>query len=116
MKAKVDLDGTVHTVEIPDGYRRVWRGAVLLGDLYLNCVLAADGIYQWEPMDAESCQPRRGNYYTHADGYACVVRRGESSPDKPCERCECRPVRFGCRYCIGCIYRVVKSQGKAVQS
>jgi hypothetical protein len=94
-------------VELPDGYYRVWSGALKPGDLYLNDFLARDGITTWEPVTyfpAER-EARFGRPYSSANWYLCVIRRGE--PVVPaCERCGVEP-RFNrlrdCRSCAAIV-------------
>ena len=91
-------------VELPDGYRRVWVGAVLPGDLYLDVQQAKEGAVRWVYVT----KPAPGAHW-----YACLIRRGLAS-DPPCERCEVEARRFGLRYCRTCI-RVLRQSRKEIQ-
>ena len=81
-------------VDIPEGWRRVWRGRVKPGDLYLNALLFnCDGITEWRPVT---------DLDENATRYQCLIRQGTPGPDKTCERCGAWRARTGWRFCEWC--------------
>jgi hypothetical protein len=82
-------------VELPVGWRRVWRGAVLPSDLCLNMRrFRYDRLVQWQRPPT----PTIGNLT--AERFDCIIRCGEPV-DKACERCAAAPA-FEKRYCQLC--------------
>jgi hypothetical protein len=100
---KVRLNEVILDVQLPEGCRRVWTGALCPGDMYLHCGKALDGLTEWLPVDLPTAsEVRRGDPYSAAHWYALVIRRGTDSPQKACERCEVEPALVGYRFCRGC--------------
>ena len=95
------LDWNPIKVELPDGYYRVWSGALKPGDLYLNMVLIRDGITQWEPCDEIPMRPIPGSQLSYRQIPGCIVRHG-TPVDKTCERCQAEPAVQGERFCDYC--------------
>lgn len=92
-------------VELPEGWRRVWRGAVKPGDRWLNrLVLLHDGIAAWEDVELPLDTFDRKN---GADSFCCLIRRGDGDVDLPCERCEFRVREVGKRFCWKCCDLVI---------
>lgn len=106
---KVKVLDRICDVTLPDGWRRVWDGALVPGDKYLHMLLFLDGITHWEPVvDFPTYrQMKDGAPYSSARWYACLIRRGHPV-DEACEECEVEPKRFGHRYCEECCYEVAK--------
>lgn len=106
MFIKVLLDGMVPrpeniiTVELPEGYRRVWLGAICPGDLYLNRFAATAGVIEWRPVEYSP-------YYPTADYYVCLIRRGKDDPVGTCERCEVHPKKSRHRFCQACCDHII---------
>lgn len=95
-------------VPLPEGYRRVYRGALVEGDLFLHLGHIDQGRVVWEPVVLPTrAAVRREQPYSTAGWYACVIRRGEPV-DEPCERCRVAPREDGCRYCVTCRREVKK--------
>jgi hypothetical protein len=90
-------------VELPEGYYRVWSGALKPGDLYLNDFLAQDGIVFWEPVTyfPTEQEARLGRRWSSAKWYVCLIRRGEPAV-LPCERCGVHPRAHRLRFCRAC--------------
>lgn len=103
----------VIVVDVPDGWHRVWRGALKPDDLYLQRMLALDGIVTWVPMGESD---ERGPTYQNAEVFTCVIRIGEQSVDHPCERCEVRHRERGNRFCWYCCRAVILEQRKQTQT
>ena len=103
----------VWEVELPAGYRRVWRGALKPGDLHLHCTASSPGAAVWVPVRLPSPEEvRRDDPYSKADWIACVIRPGEGEVDRTCERCQVEGVRRSCdRYCEDCV-PIVVAQGR----
>lgn len=101
-----DPAARIETVELPDGFYRVYRGSIKPGDLYLNAVLFCDdGIESWSEVEP-ACF---GDWlYGQADAYLCLIRRG-SPVDEPCERCEVEARKIGYRFCGMCCHEVVRN-------
>ncbi len=95
-------------VELPDGYRRVFRGALKPGDLFLNARLAPD-VIQWEPLKKlpSMSDAMRDEINSTAKWFACLIRCDGGEVDIPCERCEVEPRRGKNRFCTGCCYDIV---------
>jgi len=94
-------------VEFPDGYRRVFFGALCPGDLYLNCVLISDGIVKWEiPEMPSDREVRKHAPNSTAEWFACLVRRG-SEVTPVCERCKVKPRAGRNRFCVECCMDVI---------
>jgi len=109
------LDGTafhpkarIVEVEFPEGYRRVFFGALCPGDIYLNCVLINDGIVVWEHLDKFPTyeEMRKHAPNSSAEWFACLIRRG-SDVTPVCERCEVKPRAGRNRFCVGCCMDVI---------
>lgn len=103
MKVKVKGRNQIHEVELPEGFRRVFRGTLCPGDLFLNVLLIEDGITQFEPVEEEHIGKNHNSIGNGAEWYGLIIRRGDSCPDKTCERCEVEPARTGYRFCWYCI-------------
>ena len=107
MKAVVDI-GTIWEpeltieVDIPPGWRRVFRGIVLTGDRYLHVHEAEAGRELWVEITE---QPRPPS--DQAQLWSCLIRRGEPV-DEACERCRKEPRIVGERYCEYCRKDVIK--------
>lgn len=104
VKVKVSIDPpTVVLVELPKGYRRVWRGALCPGDLSLNMQAAREGFICWDPVKIPTRrQMRKRCMWAHANWFACLIRVGQGEVDKTCEECETAPAPFDHRYCVLC--------------
>lgn len=104
VKVKVSIDPpTVVEVELPAGFRRVWRGALCPGDLSLDMKAAREGVIRWDPVRIPTRrQMRKRCRYAHAHWFACLIRRGQGEVDKTCEECETSAAPFGDRYCLLC--------------
>lgn len=98
--------GSPVAVEMPHGYRRVFRGAVRPGDLWLDRLAFRAGHVRW-------CRIEDGPYRldspaNKAEYYTCLVRNdGGPCPDEPCWRCEALPKHYGCRFCVACTGEVI---------
>jgi hypothetical protein len=96
---------TIVEVEIPEGYRRVWTGALRPGDLYLHFDGGqTDG---WRPVKLPTAkQIKRGDPDSEAHWFGCVIRADGGPVQQPCERCSVSPrMRNGrfCRLCAGIV-------------
>ena len=92
-------------VDLPEGYYRVWRGAVKPGDLWLNRVkLLEERIVEWCPIT--DSKP--------ADEYCCLIRIGKQVTQE-CERCKVEPRRFKHRFCLYCQF-ILRDQHKRSES
>lgn len=101
-ETKVQTEDGVRTVTLPDGYRRVFRGALKPGDRFLHLgVLRSLGIEWYE--DADDASLRGEGHYAHAEDYALVIRPGTEGPDAACPWCETRAREPGLRFCGQCI-------------
>lgn len=92
-------------VELPEGWRRVWTGALKPGDMYLNQVLIQDGIVQWEPVTEFPTveQMRHKDVGSSADWYGCLIRNdGGPEIEEGCERCKIFHRVKGERFCNAC--------------
>jgi hypothetical protein len=106
-------DNNMVEVELPDGYYRVFSGALKPDDLYLNCLLARDGITQWEPLNQKHLAAKYNEPDGHAGWFTCLIRRGVMV-EQPCERCECFKRDFKLRFCWLCIPLAIKEmKGKS---
>jgi hypothetical protein len=99
---KIDGKGTVVDVELPAGYRRVWKGIARAGDMHLHAQLFQDdGIVSW--CDAEI----NGNDdEDNVETFSCLIRPDAhlgAGPDKPCDGCGLRAREDDCRFCWRCI-------------
>lgn len=103
-------------VDVPEGWRRVWRGALKPGDRSLNMTLAEDSIVQWESVELPDDRAVRDREpFSSADWYACVIREGVNPPDEACNRCKCSPRKFGFRFCYHCcrvIARTIRKKSR----
>lgn len=97
-------------VELPDGHRRVWTGALKPGDLHLHMTLINDGIVHWVPAEMPTMEDaRKDAVYSRVKWFACIIRPdGEDDIEKPCERCQCEPRWKRDRFCIDCGYAVIE--------
>lgn len=100
-----DLD--IVDVDLPEGYRRVWRGAVKPGDLYLAVGEIREGRELWLDVHYD------GHDLAQVAGeFLCLIRpdlhRGEP-PDLECEMCEVAPRLRRHRYCRHCIRDIRRS-------
>lgn len=111
---KVMLAGTpyeldkAHIIDVPcpRGYRRVFSGIVLPGDLTLDFERAiSTGDVFWRVV-AHSAEP------LYADEVLCVLREGSGNVVAPCERCACYGRAFGLRFCGLCAKHVINSKRK----
>lgn len=95
----------------PEGFRRVFRGALCPGDMYLHAALALDGVITWVPLESmpTEAEVRSGAPYTAAHWFACLIRRGHPV-DLPCERCECKGRKPGHRFCCDCCLDIVRER------
>jgi len=105
--------GTVVEVELPEGWRRVWRGAVKEHDRFLNwSAFAETGEVQWETVDERDTKLARSE-----DIFTLLIRhdaRLGPGPDLPCEACELEHRETGMRFCETCIEKGVHRQPKDV--
>jgi hypothetical protein len=100
-------------VELPDGYYRVWDGALKPGDLYLSRLAALDGRTVWEPITEfpTEREAKRGDPGSSAGWYECVVRKGvEVVP--PCDRCGVNGRERGLRFCRLCAVIMGERHGR----
>lgn len=65
-----------HDVEIPAGWRRVRRGALVPGDRHLNLLLLTDiGAIEWKPVEDKFLRANPGAVYSSAEWFGCLIRR-----------------------------------------
>ena len=104
MKAKISVASEIRgsrliwkrlEIDLPEGFYRVFDGAVKPDDYFLDCVSARRGETIWLPAGTNDPP------YDTADLYACLIRSG-IPVSKPCERCEFRKAVFGERFCEDC--------------
>lgn len=103
------------SVELPDGWRRVFQGAVKPGDRFLDArQFAGTGQVEFVVVESVPDPPRP---YSTADWYMLLIRPGqpETSPDQPCERCRSFARVEGERFCYGCRQGVIEDLRKVVR-
>lgn len=105
----LDERNLVVDVEIPDGWYRVWTGAIKPGDFSVNCVLLQDGITHWQPISERHLSEKPGEPYTEARWYGCLIRYGVAV-DKGCDRCGCNRRSGKARFCLMCREIVVSDR------
>jgi hypothetical protein len=97
-------------VWLPEGWRRVWTGAVKPGDKFLNAqeFKKGVGIVIW--LDAE--QAKGDDYYKTAENYLCLIRKDDAEVEAACERCEVYVRASGLRFCRDCATIIVAAARK----
>ena len=105
------LHSRIIEVDMPEGYRRVWRGQVCPGDLYLNHRKSLKGEISWEPIDIDHLN-ENPEFYHNAEEFTCLIRKG-TEVDHPCERCQVNYKIGKNRFCWSCCHIVAKGIGES---
>ena len=92
---------TVVEVEIPQGYYRVFSGAVKPTDKFLNLQAIKEGQVIWLYVDIEENMRLPKGPRNNASVFGCLIRKG-TAVEEPCIRCQCQPKRPRHKYCIYC--------------
>lgn len=103
----------VASVELPEGWRRVWTGALKPGDRYLNrtAMLEKEDWQEipWVDLDYEEAMNDELTRRNGAMLFECLIRRG-APVEEACERCEVAPRHGRNRFCSGCCWVVRREQ------
>jgi hypothetical protein len=87
------------TVELPAGWYRVLSGALKPGDRCLAAGIFWEfGAVYWNELTEF---PPPGALFSTAEGYVCLIRRGEPV-EALCPRCHVAAIRRGYRFCWSC--------------
>jgi hypothetical protein len=98
---KIDSKGTIVEIDLPDGYRRVWKGITRKGDMHLHWSLFQEGgVISWVDVDPKDTDDA---VYTYALLIRPDAHLGEG-PDKPCDACGLHARDEDTRFCWRCIY------------
>lgn len=115
-RCELTRPGEICEVELPEGYRRVFRGAIKPGGLFLHFGLYRDGIVHWAEIERLPTldEAKRNEPYSSAKWFGVLIRKDDGFVDPPCERCECRPRCGRNRFCEMCCYDVVMAGKQSV--
>ncbi len=94
-----DADARVARVELPPGYRRVWRGWVKPGDLCLSRSILQTGQVEWI----------KARWRMDAECYTCLIRQ-DAPVDTPCKMCAVNRALIGQHYCRSCRKEVIHQE------
>jgi hypothetical protein len=94
----------VKTVDIPEGYSRVWSGRIEIGDLYLHWLkFWQQSIVEWVRMSVQRII-ENGPYYETAEWFGCVIRERADEKGYPCIVCHVASPIHDLDLCSNCVH------------